>query len=147
MINGHFLVGLAALFGFEIDSKVAVDNGRVSADVTNIPAGDRIDGVDQMVRLVQWMALPRSRGNGSSATQLRLSKLIACVCCVSVEILIITSLVSRQACLNARQLKLQGINVPAYASYDCFRMMPMHQLFHFGNLPGRNIDHQQDLSV
>ena len=57
MINGHFLVGLAALFGFEIDSKVTVDNGRVPADVTNIPAGDWIDGVDQMVRLVQPVAL------------------------------------------------------------------------------------------
>jgi len=57
VINGHFLVGLAALFGFEIDSKVTVDNGRVPADVTNIPAGDWIDGVDQMVRLVQPVAL------------------------------------------------------------------------------------------
>ena len=57
VVNGHFLIGLAALFGFEIDSQVTVDNGRVPADVANIPAGDRIDGVDQMVRLVQPMAL------------------------------------------------------------------------------------------
>jgi len=57
MVNGHVLIGLAALFGFEIDSQVTVDNGRVPADVTDIPAGDRIDAVDQMVRLVQPVAL------------------------------------------------------------------------------------------
>jgi len=52
MVNGRFLIGSAALFGFEIDSQIAVDNGWVSDNVANIPAGDRIDGVDPMVRLV-----------------------------------------------------------------------------------------------
>jgi hypothetical protein len=57
MIDGRLLIGFAALFGLEIDSQVAVDNVRVSGDVADVPAGDRIDGVDQMVRFVQPVAL------------------------------------------------------------------------------------------
>ena len=57
MIDGRFLISSAALFGFEIDSQITVDNGRVPDNVVNIPAGDRIDGVDQMVRFVQSVAL------------------------------------------------------------------------------------------
>jgi len=57
VVDGHVLIGFAALFGFEIDSQVTVDNRRVPGDVADIPAGDWIDGVDQMVRFVQPVAL------------------------------------------------------------------------------------------
>jgi len=67
MIHGCFLIDFTALFGFEIDRQVAVDNKRVSADVADIPAGYRVYAVDQMIRFVQPMALLLVAGQWVSA--------------------------------------------------------------------------------
>ena len=64
MVDLHFFVDLASLFGFEVDSHIAVDNRRMPADVDYVMTSDRIDGIDQMIGLVQPMALlliPRQR--------------------------------------------------------------------------------------
>ena len=81
MVEGRFLKGFAGIFGFEINGQVAVDNRWVSGYVANIAASDRINGVDQVVRFVQSVALLLITGQWVGSFPVE--SVEVCVLCVS----------------------------------------------------------------
>lgn len=57
MVKRHIIVCLASYLCFEIDGQIAVFQGWMTRDIFNIVAGHRINGINEMCRFMQPIAL------------------------------------------------------------------------------------------
>ena len=57
VIHRHAFILRPGLLGLEINSQIAVHNRRVLRQVPDVAAGDRINGIHQVIRLMQPVTL------------------------------------------------------------------------------------------
>ena len=57
MIYGRVLIFRLGFLGFKVNGQIAIHNRRMLRQVPDVTAGDRINGVHQMIRLMQPVTL------------------------------------------------------------------------------------------